>query len=70
MLEIVKEVQSVTGVKFDIGKTIPREGDDAKKIANIDKAKDILGWEPKKTISDSVKSLVTWYKAHPHGWQS
>ncbi|OGK62577.1 UDP-glucose 4-epimerase GalE [Candidatus Roizmanbacteria bacterium RIFOXYB2_FULL_38_10] len=70
VLEIVKEVQSVTGVKFDIGKTIPREGDDAKKIANIDKAKDILGWEPKKTISDSVKSLVTWYKAHPHGWQS
>jgi nucleoside-diphosphate-sugar epimerase len=51
-----------------VGKSIPREGDDAKKIADIKKAKDILGWTPKRSIADSVQALVVWYKAHPHGW--
>lgn len=69
VLEIVNKVQEVTGVKFNVGKSAPREGDDAKKIANIEKAKNILGWVPKRTIEDSVKSLASWYKTHPQGWK-
>jgi UDP-glucose 4-epimerase len=69
VLEIVNKVQDITGVKFPLQKAAPREGDDAKKIASIDKAKKVLGWEPKRTIEDSVKSLVAWYKAHPRGWE-
>lgn len=68
VLEIVDQVQAITGVKFSLKKTIPREGDDARKIASIEKAKSILGWEPKRTIKDSVESLMKWYKAHPKGW--
>lgn len=68
VLEIVNKVQEVTGVKFNLKKTVPRQGDDPKKIAAIDKAKKILRWEPKRTIKDSVKSLVTWYNQHPKGW--
>jgi len=68
VLEIVNKVQEVCGVKFEIGKSAPREGDDAKKIANIGKAKLLLGWEPKRVIKDSITSLVYWYKVHPHGW--
>jgi len=69
VMEIVGKVQEITGVKFDIGKSAPREGDDAKKIANIAKAKQILGWTPKRTVEDSVKSLIAWYKTHPQGWE-
>jgi len=68
VLEIVNQVQEVTGVKFPLKKTPPREGDDAKKIASIEKAKKVLGWQPKRTIEDSVNSLVKWYEAHPNGW--
>jgi len=68
VLEIVNKVQEVCKVKFEIGKSAPREGDDAKKIANIEKAKQLLNWEPKRTIKDSISSLIAWYKAHPHGW--
>ncbi len=68
VLEIVKVVQSVTGKNFEVGKTTPREGDDAKKIAQIEKAQTVLGWTPKRSIEDSVKSLVTWYTKHPQGW--
>jgi nucleoside-diphosphate-sugar epimerase len=58
----------MTGVAFNVGKSVPREGDDAKKIADIAKAKQVLGWEPKRTIEDSVKSLTAWYRVHPQGW--
>lgn len=69
VMEIIQKVQEVTGVKFDVGKTTPREGDDAKKIANITHAKQVLNWEPKRRIKNSIESLVTWYKAHPNGWE-
>jgi len=70
VLEIISKVQEVTKVKFNIGKSEARQGDDAKKIANITKADQVFGWKPKRTIEDSVKSLIVWYQAHPHGWRS
>jgi len=69
VLEIVDAVQKATGVKFPLEKTTPRAGDDAKKIAAIEKAKTILGWQPKRGMKDSIESLVKWYKIHPHGWK-
>jgi UDP-glucose 4-epimerase len=68
VLEVVEEVKKITGKEISIEKANIRQGDDAKKIADITKAKTVLGWEPKRTIEDSVKSLVAWYKNHPQGW--
>lgn len=68
VLEIVNKVQEVTGVTFEFTRGEARKGESDKLIASIDKAKKVLGWEPKRSIEDSVKSLVTWYKNHPHGW--
>src|SRR3989338_235613 len=68
VLEVVHKVQESTGKEFDLKKTTPREGDPARLVASIEKAKKVLGWEPKRTIADSVKSLVLWYKNHPKGW--
>ena len=68
VLEVVNQVKRLTGVEIPIEKANTRQGDDAKKIANIKKAKELLGWEPNRTIEDSVKSLLIWYKKHPNGW--
>lgn len=68
VLEVVKAVWETTGKKFDLKKTSPRQGEYAIMIASIKKAKKILNWQPKRTIKDSVKSLVTWYKRRPYGW--
>jgi len=35
-----------------------RDGDIEQIYANIDKAKNVMGWEPKKNITDSVKSIL------------
>ena len=68
VLEVIKEVQAITGVKFPLEKDTLREGDDAKKIASIKKAKKVLGWQPRRMIKDSIESLVKWYRGHPQGW--
>ena len=69
VLEVVEKVQKVTGVTFGLKRAEPRKGEVAEKYADIRKAKKILGWEPKRTIEDSVESLVKWYKKHPKGWK-
>ncbi|MCX6733004.1 MAG: UDP-glucose 4-epimerase GalE [Candidatus Roizmanbacteria bacterium] len=68
VMEIINQVKKITGASFEVGKTTPREGDDAKKIADITKAKQVLGWVPKRSVADSVNALVKWYKVHPNGW--
>ena len=70
VLEIVDQVKKLTGVNIPLEKSNIRSGDDAKKIADISKAEKVLGWKPKRTIEDSVKSLLIWYKNHPQGWGS
>ena len=69
VLEVVNQVQKTIGQSISLQKTTARQGEYAKMIASIAKAKEILNWEPKRTIEDSVKSLVLWYKEHPQGWE-
>lgn len=69
VLEIVNIVQRVTGTTFKVEKGNIREGDPAKLIASIEKAKKVLDWEPERTIEDSINSLISWYKNNPQGWK-
>src|SRR3989344_1009967 len=68
VLEIVDAVQKITGVKFEIQKGKSRTGEYSKMIASIKTAKDMLNWEPGRTLEESIESLVIWYKSHPSGW--
>lgn len=70
VLEIANTVQEVTEVKFELKKTQSRQGEYAKMIASMEKSKQVLNWEPKRTIKNSIESLIKWYKTHPHGWDS
>lgn len=69
VLEIVQKVQELTGKKFDLGRGEMREGDPARLFADNTKIKTTLGWEPKRTIEDSVRSLIKWYETRPNGWE-
>ncbi|OGK52456.1 UDP-glucose 4-epimerase GalE [Candidatus Roizmanbacteria bacterium RIFCSPLOWO2_01_FULL_41_22] len=70
VLEIIKAVEEVTGKKISLQSGPTRQGEYAKMIAVIGKAKNILGWQPKRTLIESVKTLVQWYKARPYGWEA
>jgi len=69
VLEVVKQVNKLTKKEIPLEKANTRLGDDPKKIADIKKAKEVLGWQPKRSLEDSVKSLLLWYEKHPNGWE-
>lgn len=69
VLEIVHMVKEITGVDFPVAISSQRRaGEAARMIADIKKARKILGWEPQRSLRDSVQTLTTWYKKHPQGW--
>lgn len=68
-LEIVKQVEEITGKKVDATSGEKRRGDPARLVASIEKAKRVLNWQPKRSLADSVKSLTAWYRTHPDGWE-
>ena len=67
--EVVSEVERIMGVEFDKTVGERRSGDANIAVADNRKAKDVLGWEPKRSLEDSVRSLAKWYEAHPDGWE-
>lgn len=70
ILEILKIAEKVLKKKIKILNSRElRIGESAITISSIKKAKKVLNWKPKRTIEDSILSLVDWYKGHPKGWK-
>ncbi|MGE5042150.1 MAG: UDP-glucose 4-epimerase GalE [Candidatus Levyibacteriota bacterium] len=69
VLEIIKAVEQKTGAQLPLEKSQTRQGEYAKMVADITRAKELLKWSPEHTLEQSIDSLVTWYRAHPHGWE-
>ncbi len=69
VMEIIQAVEKITGAKLELKEGERRQGDVSKAVASNEKIARLLEWTPKRTIEDSVNSLVTWYKAHPQGWE-
>jgi len=69
VLEVVNEIKRVMGVDFPVSESAQRRtGEIAKIFANYSKAKSLLGWEPKHSLEQSIKTLAQFYKDHPKGW--
>lgn len=66
--EIIKAVEESTGLKINIKILPKREGDAGSLYADITKIQSELGWQPKYSISDIVKTAYLWHKTHPSGY--
>ncbi|MGX6444442.1 UDP-glucose 4-epimerase GalE [Neobacillus sp. K501] len=67
--DMIEAAREVTGHEIP-AKVVPRRsGDPSKLIASSAKAKQILGWEPKKaSIRKIIEDAWNWHQAHPHGY--
>ncbi|MBI9072251.1 MAG: UDP-glucose 4-epimerase GalE [Melioribacteraceae bacterium] len=63
VLELIKLTEKITSENILYEITPRREGDPAKLVADNKKAKDLLGWEPKKNIEEIIKTAWSWHKA-------
>ena len=67
--EVIETARSVTGHPIPATEVPRRAGDPARLVASGEKAKKLLGWEPKiKKLDEIIASAWKWHKAHPEGY--
>jgi UDP-glucose 4-epimerase len=67
--EMIAAAERATGLKIktELGKR--RAGDPAQLIASSEKAKKILGWQPRFTkVEDIIAAAWKWHQSHPNGF--
>lgn len=67
--EIISEAEKVVNGPIKKEYSERRPGDPACLIASNEKAKRLLGWEPKYTLSDILKNAWEFHKNHPDGYE-
>lgn len=69
--EIVETAKEITQREIPVKIGERRAGDPSTLIASSTKAKQVLGWEPKRTaIQDIIKDAWNWHVNHPNGYES
>jgi len=58
--EFIKIIEKLTGKKAKIKKHPPQNGDVEKTWANVVKAKEFLGWEPKTKLEVGLRDYIQW----------
>jgi UDP-glucuronate 4-epimerase len=64
LMDFIKEIETATKKKAKLKMTPMQAGDVNQTFADISKAKALLGYEPKTSIREGVRSFVEWYKEY------
>ncbi len=65
-LEVLRAVESVVGHKIEYDMRPRRAGDPPVLVASNDRARDILGWTPRRGLDEIIGSAWRWRQNHPH----
>jgi nucleoside-diphosphate-sugar epimerase len=65
--EAIKAVESIFGTPAKIAVKPKRPGDQTRTSANIDKARSVLGYNPKTDLRTGLEAAVKWYKSEIDG---
>lgn len=65
--EAIKAVESIMGKPAKLAKMPKRPGDQTRTSANIDKARSVLGYNPKTDLRTGLERAVEWYKSEIDG---
>ena len=62
LLDLIVTIEKATGKKAKIKQLPMQSGDVEITYANIDKAKKLLGYQPKYSFEEGINNFVVWYK--------
>ncbi|MCU5745189.1 UDP-glucose 4-epimerase GalE [Staphylococcus sp. SQ8-PEA] len=69
VFEILEAAREVTQQPIPASVGPRREGDPSKLVASSDKARKLLGWQPKQDdIHEIIRSAWEWHRGHPEGY--
>ena len=63
LTHLIGEIEDISGQKARINRLPLQPGDVPKTYADISKARDLLGYEPKTELKSGLKSFYNWYNA-------
>jgi len=70
VLEVIETARQVTGADVPVENGPRREGDPPRLVADARRAREVLGWQPKRPdLEDIVRSAWEWRQAHPDGYR-
>jgi UDP-glucose 4-epimerase len=58
--ELVQSYKEATGAQLEVIESPPREGDVAGAFATNDLARTVLGWVPRRTLEQSIRTALAW----------
>ena len=70
VFEVIKAFEEANEVKLNTKIEARRPGDEAISIAANSKAKELLGWEPKRTLEQACKDAWNWATKNPDGYMT
>ncbi len=59
--ELLSAIESVSGRPFPVATDARRDGDSPTLVADNAKARDVLGWEPTRTLEDIIGTAWNWH---------
>nr|CAD6406105.1 UDP-glucose 4-epimerase GalE [Rhizobium sp. Q54] len=65
--ELVGAISEVSGRPFSVEYVGRRDGDSTSLVANNDKAREVLGWQPQYGLGDIIRSAWNWHSRTNHG---
>lgn len=68
VLQVLRTVESVTGLSLRVRHAPRRAGDPPSLVAGNERALAALGWRPLRTLRDAVSDAWAWMQEHPHGY--
>jgi UDP-glucose-4-epimerase GalE len=70
VLEVIETAREVTGIDIGYAKSGRRAGDPPSLVASAGKAKNILGWIPKRSdLLTIITDAWNWHRSHPNGFE-
>jgi nucleoside-diphosphate-sugar epimerase len=67
--ELIRVFEELIGRKADVEYRPAHPADMQANWANVDKARELIGWEPKVSLGEGVANLVRWYQSE-RSWAS
>ncbi len=65
---MIEAARRVTGHAVPLRVGPRRAGDPARLVASAERARQVLGWEPKVGIEGIIASAWEWHRTHPRGF--
>ena len=66
--EVIEAARRVTGREIPVNEEGRRPGDPPELIASNSRAREELGWQPRRGLDEMIADAWAWHQAHPRGY--